>query len=99
VNNEDRYQHCRDTVETVRALATRDAVHARIGEPAQTLPVGNFFVTHADLSVTYCDHVELYYFNACAIRIGYINGTIVKVRGMPLAHWRPPSAVPETDQT
>jgi hypothetical protein len=93
VTNEQLYQNCRDTVEAVRALATREAVHADMGAPAQELPIGDFFVTHADRSVTYCDLVELYYFNECAIRIGYIEGTIAKVRGMPLPHWRPPDAV------
>lgn len=91
MNNDELYQHCRETVETVRALATRDVVQAQMGVPAQTLPIGDFFVTHADQSVSYCDLVELYYFNECAIRIGYINGMIEKVRGMPLVHWRSPS--------
>jgi hypothetical protein len=93
MSDEKLYKHCRDTVETVRSLATGDAVHAKMGAPAQTLPIGNFFVTNEDLSVTYCDLVELYYVDECAIRIGYINGNIAKVRGMPLEHWRPPNAV------
>lgn len=91
MNNEILYQHCRDTVALVRACKDRKAVLDRIGAPDQQLPIGDFFVTHDDLSITYCDSVELYYFNNCAIRIGYVNGKVAKVRGMPIQHWRPPT--------
>ena len=85
------YKKRHEAVAIVEALGTYAAVHGQLGEPVQLLPIGNFFATNPDdLSVTYCDLVELYHYHGCAIRVGYINGVVKKVRGMPLEHWRPP---------
>lgn len=90
MNNQEPYQTCRETVEHVRSLRARAAVLYHWGPPIQDLPIGDFFITHADRTVTYCDLVELFHINNCAIRIGYIDQKIVKVLGMPLEHWIPP---------
>ena len=90
MTDQDLYQHCRETVAMVEALKDFAAVHGEIGKPVQLLPIGDFFITSPDLSITYCDLVELHHFRGCAIRIGYINQQIKKVRGMPLAHWVSP---------
>ena len=92
MTDQELYQHCRDTVDTVKAFGDIDTVHSELGSPIQVLPTDGFFITHPDLSVTHCDLVELYHFNLCAIRVGYILGTIAEVRGMPLVHWRAPIA-------
>jgi hypothetical protein len=92
MTDEELYQRCRDTVDAVRAFGDLERVHAELGPPMQVLPTDGFFVTHPDLSVTHCDLVELYHFDHCAIRVGYVRGTVAKVRGMPLAHWRAPDA-------
>lgn len=86
--HQDLYRKCRQTVTTVESLRDLPTVHQELGEPVQVLPVGDFFVTNNDRSVTYCDLVELYHFRDCAIRVGYIDNRVVKVRGMPLVHWK-----------
>ena len=91
MTNEQLYQNRHEAVAMVEALQTYEAVHKQLGEPVHVLPIGDFFVTNPDdLSVTYCDLVELYRFYGCAIRIGYIKGVVKKVRGMPLEHWNSP---------
>jgi len=90
MNNEQLYGHCRATVKAVKSLRDLATAHQTLGEPVAILPIGDFFRTNNDLSVTYCDLVELYHYRDCAIRIGYIDRQIVKVRGMPLVHWTPP---------
>jgi hypothetical protein len=91
MTDQELYRKCRETVANVEALQDLRTVRQKLGEPVQVLPIGDFFITNSDRSVTYCDIVELHHFDDCAIRIGYIEQRIVKVRGMPLAHWKPPS--------
>ena len=90
MDNEALYKHCRNTVAIVNACNDCETILARIGSPNCHLSIDGFFVTNADRSVTYCDVVDLHYFNDCAIRIGYINGQVAKVCGMPVQHWKPP---------
>lgn len=88
MSDEELYRKCRETVATVYAFGDLATVHDQVGEPVQVLPIDDFFVTNPDKSVTYCNLVELHHFRNCAIRIGYIDQQVVKVRGMPLAHWK-----------
>jgi hypothetical protein len=91
MTSEELYQKRHEAVALVEALGTYEAVHKQLGDPLQVLPIGDFFVTNPDdRSVTYCDLVELYHFHGCAIRVGYINRLVKKVRGMPLEHWKSP---------
>lgn len=90
MSDDELYGRCRDAVAHVTSLREQSTVHKQLGTPERCLPVNDFFVTHEDLTVTYCDLVELFYYRNCAIRVGYINQEIVKVRGMPLEHWQSP---------
>lgn len=92
MSDDELYGRCRAAVAHVKSLGEQSTVYEQLGLPERCLPISDFFVTNEDLSVTYCDHVELFYYLNCAIRVGYINGEIVKVRGMPLEHWRSPNA-------
>ena len=88
-SNEKLYALYRSTVARIEALGDRDSIIAEIGSPEKVLPVGDFFVTDpTDLTVTYCDLVELHLVDEFVVRIGYINNVAKKIRGMPQIHWR-----------
>ena len=87
--HQDLYAKCRETVERIRSLSSRENITEVIGLPLKSLPIGNFFITDPETrDVTYCDIVELHHVDDFVIRIGYIKNVAQKVRGIPKIHWQ-----------